>query len=269
MARASHHGNGGPRHYRATRNISLTTVSLLAVIAIAFIFQGGCAKQSRLTAKQVLEKSVANLLALKCYRYTGTSSLTVADDPRLDNSSTFETVLVQNGQGGLDGHMVVKSPDFSYETYGFKEVEYTRVEGADWTRTAKGPGYGMVSTDARKIIAEFADLVDDVKIESETPEAYKISMVMGERYRQGAAAIVGSQPSSPAPAAADGGTRMTLVVRKKDLQMTSVFMSNTQRAGAATPAMTIVTEGTYSDFDEPRDVSPPPDALNSCLGSNP
>lgn len=242
--------------------LSTVTIAAIVLVAVASFLLAGCASAPKLSAKQVLERSVADLLALKTYTYKGTSSMRVPSDPRLDSDSTFLTVLAQNGKGGLDGHMVVQSPSYSYETYGYRGTEYTRVKGADWTRVARGDDYGMVSTDARRIIAEFAELVEDVKIESETASTYTVSMVMGEKYRRGAAAVAGTPPvSTPAAAEGAGGTKMSIVVGKKDLRMRSVFMSDTSSASGDAPAVTIVTKGTYSHFNEPTDITPPPEAL--------
>ena len=233
-------------------------------MVLVIVLLAGCAPVMQLSAKQVLERSVANLLALKCYRYRGTSSMRVAADARLDNDASFDTMLVQNGEGGLDGHMVVKSPGYSYETYSYGGTEYTRVSGSGLTHTVRGSGYGMVSTGARRVVAEFAALVDDIKMEAETARDFTISMVMGEKYRLGAVAISAAvNLSGQSAGGSSGGTRMTLVVGKDDLRIKSVIMSVTLCTAGTTPDVTITTRGIYSDFNRPAGIEPPPAALNS------
>lgn len=236
---------------------------LTAVMLVALLLAGcGDASSGGLSPREILSRAVAGLLALKSYRYLGTSSLSVSGDPRLSSSARFETFLEQNDSGGLDGHMVVKSPSYSYETYSYRGVEYTRVEGEDWVRVDRkaDPGYGMVSADARRIIASFAELVDDVRIEKETSSDYTISMVMGDRYYEGAAALV---PGTGGHDASEGTTTMTLVVRKKDMSIESGVMRSETPTEAGTTSN--VTEGTYSDFDSPVDIKPPPEALEAPL----
>lgn len=250
-----------PSCHRYRPLVSLAAcLALLIVIALTC----GCSSTPRLSARQILERAVDDLLGLETYVYSGTSSLKVNDDPRLDNKAEFRTVLVRNDRGGLDGHMVVESPDYSYETYGYDGSEYTKVEGGGWTRVTRGDGYGLVSTDARRIISEFADLVEDVKITSQTSDDYTVSLVMGDKYSSGAASIAGSVASTPSSAAGKGETSMTLVVGKDDLRFKSVRMVDRSPSDGSTPAFEIVTEGTYTRFDEPADIKPPPDALSAA-----
>ncbi len=236
---------------------------LLIVAGLVALFLTGCSGAAALSARQVLAKSVANLLALKSYRYEGVSSLRVAKDPRLDNESRFRTTLVQNQRGGLDGHMVVESPGYSYETYSLDGKEYTLVEGCGWTKVERPPGYGMVSTDARRIIARFAELVEDVRMVGQTSGEYTISMVMGEKYRRGAAALVGAGVYTPGKDGSGCDTTMTLVVGRADMRIVSSSMNDSRAAEGEMPAITITTHGTYSDFNRPFSVKPPAEALNA------
>jgi len=168
-----------------------------ALAAFSLLFAAGCAVDEglKLTPALVLARSVEELLSLKSYRYSGTTSLDIAGRPELDNKAA------SNGGGALDGHMVVDSPGGSYETYTRDGVRYTRVEGSDWYRVEGDPG--MVSANARRVIARFADLVDNCALESQTAHDYTISFSMGEKYRLGASAIVGPEQgtcSLPPPA---------------------------------------------------------------------
>jgi hypothetical protein len=162
--------------------------------------------------------------------------------------------------------MVVKSPSYSYETYSYNGVEYTRIKGRDWYRVAPGAtnaGYGMVSLGSRKVIAQFADLAEDVRFTGETRDDYTVSLVMGERYHTGAAAIAGSSLQEMGSAASAGrDTAMTVVVSKKDMRIKRVVMKDaTAPEGVA--SVTIKTAGNYSAFDSPVDVEPPAEALRA------
>jgi hypothetical protein len=209
------------------------------------------------------------MLSWKSYRYTGTSELLVSDDPRLDSESSFTTDLLLNEEGALDGHMVVESPGYSYETYTGNGIEYTRVKGGDWERTAMtGPGAGMVSAESRRIIAMFSELVDDVRFVAVTPETYTVSCEMGDRYRKGAASIAdgGEIPVVPpvqGPAARSGGsspTAMKIVVDRNTLRITGIWMKGSTPATGDTPAVETTTEGTFSRIDDPVDIDLPPGA---------
>jgi hypothetical protein len=139
------------------------------------------------TAVQVLGLAVKNMLAWKSYRYSGISRLTVGTNTALSNQNSFDTVLVQNDQGGLDGHMVVPG---SYESYTWRGNTYTRPAGKGWEKKpGKGDGHGMVSRQARQVIARFAELCEQVKFEKVTADAYVVSLVMGPRYYAGAEKI--------------------------------------------------------------------------------
>ena len=54
-----------------------------------------------------------------------------------------------------------------------------------------------------------------------------------------------------------------ITIDKKSLNMTGVLMTDSTPSSADTPGITIVTEDTYSEFNEPVDLEPPPDALNA------
>jgi len=243
------------------------TCVICCIVVAAVSLAAGCAPpEVALGARQVLARAVDNLVSLQSYRYRGTSTMTAAGDARLDSKASFDTVLQQNRSGGLDGHMVVKSSGYSYETYSWSGTEYTRVEGAGWTRAAKGeaePGYGMVSTDARQIITRFADLVEGVKFTGRAPGYWTVAMTMGEKYRSGAAAIAGA----PAASGAGRNTEMTLTISKKDFTMRTVVMKDASEASGSAPAITIVTRGTYSAFNDPTDLRPPAAAFEAPLVS--
>jgi hypothetical protein len=246
--------------------VNRITLCCLVLLLLSVVLSAGCSSEAKLSAREVLRRSVENLLALKSYHYGGTSSMTAAGDPRLDNEATFETVLKLNVGGALDGHMVVKSPTYSYETYSYDGVEYARVKGGAWYRVERGattPGYGMVSLGSRKIIAQFADLAEDVRLTGETGNTYTVSLVMGEKYHTGAAAIAGTSLQEMGSAASAGrDTDMTLVVGKKDMRIRRVVMTDAKEPGGVA-SVTTKTAGNYSDFDAPVDVVPPPEALNA------
>ena len=237
------------------------------LILVLFAACAGCSQGEKLTPQQVLQRSVDSLLALKSYLYGGTSRLTVAGDKRLDSKATFTTALQLNESGGLDGHMVVKSPGYSYETFAYRGSEYTRVKGGDWyrvDRSSSDKGYGMVSAEARRIIARFADLAEDVRFAGETGSEYQVSLVMGDRYRQGAAAIAGSAAQSSAPAASNGGgAKRTLVIDKNSMRIKRVVMNDARAASSKAPAVTFLTDATYSAYDSPVDIVPPQEALDA------
>jgi hypothetical protein len=240
--------------------------AVLALVMFALLI-AGCSRSPSYSAREVLGRAIGNMLAWKSYRYTGSSTMLVAGDPRLNSNSSFVTDLVKKPNGALDGHMVVESPGYSYETYSYNGNEYTQVFGSEWQRVAKGaadPGYGMVTADARKIIASFADLVEDVRIVRQTPGSCEISMVMGEKYRAGAAAIVGSAvATAPSSASGSGATRMRLIIDRKDFQPTRVWMSQSQELSQGPSRVTIETTGRYSRVNESVDITPPTAALGA------
>ncbi len=247
----------------------------VALVLAVVLGLGGCAGRpaAEMSARQVLESAVENLLSLKSYRYAGSSTMTVEGDPRLDSTSEFVTLLELNGEGALDGHMIVESeePGGSYETYSYEGVEYTRVEGGEWTATtggSKGEGYGMVSAGARAIIASFAELAEDVRFSGETDESYIVSLTMGEKYRRGAAAISG--PDAAAEVSETGGegsarkTSMALTVSKTSLRITGAVMTDSTADVQGLGTITVITRSSYSMFDRPVDVVPPPEALEAA-----
>ena len=217
------------------------------------------------TAVQVLDRAVKNMLAWKSYRYSGISRLTVGTNTSLSNQGTFDTILVQNNQGGLDGHMVVPG---SYETYTWQGNDYTRQQGKGWEKKpGKGEGHGMVSRKARQVIARFAELCEQVKFEKVTADAYVVSLVMGRRYYEGAEKIF-----YPAGRAAHQGqpadfskmkTMMTLTIDRKTLHMVKVVMVDAKIEPAVGGWITTTTIAAYSGFDKPFDITPPPEALQA------
>lgn len=257
----------GPQGGKAHGNALDVCVLCFEVACLAFSLAlapgcGGGVKEG-LSAQQVLARSVEALLALKSYHDDGTSSLTVAGGPNLNNKAVFDTWLAVNPQGALDGHMVVKSPSYSYETYTSNGNQYTRIKGGEWTRVDKTgqPGSGMVSAGARRIIAQFADLAEDVRFTGETGRTYTVSLTMGRKYYEGAAAISGAGVANEAD---DKDTRMTLTVDKKTMRIVKVTMNDAKAATGKTPAVKIVTVGSYSGFDQPVDIEPPPEARAAC-----
>jgi len=245
-------------------------VTLLAAVLVGCGGSGASGETSGaedLTAEQVLQRSVEQFMSLTSYRYRGTSSMSVAGNDALSSESEFDTLLVKNDQGGMDGHMVVtsKGGSGSYETYSYHGTGYTRLEGEEWYRVEDGAGgSGLVSPEARRIVAEFATLVEDVSFVDETDSEYIISMVMGQAYFDGAAEIVGADPTATGFDEAREIT-MTITVDKETFNMTDATMTQATEATADTPAVTVVTQGTYSEFNEPVDLQPPPEALNAPL----
>lgn len=251
-----------------------TTVAVAVLLAVCTLFlTAGCTlgAGARLTPGRVLVRSVDKLLSLKSYRYCGTSSLKVAGNPTLDNTARFTTELALNGASALDGHMVVDSPGGgSYETYTCGGARYTRVEGGDWSRVDNDPG--MVSADARRVIARFGDLVDSTRLDSETADDYTISFSMGKKYWLGASSIVGfkqgnvqsSTPGLDVYSNPEGKTDMTITVDKATMQMKRVLMTVTTPGTSGKPEVAVTTNGTYSGFNAPVSVKPPPEALRAA-----
>lgn len=247
-------------------------ILVMAVLSTLALF-GGCGGNggAGLSARQVLDRGVHNLVSLKSYRYAGTSELTFERRPVLNNKSKFVVDLKLNDAGALDGHMVVDSAakGSSYETYTYRGNEYTRVEGGDWTRTARdgsGGGYGMASADARAVIARFADLAEDLRFEGTSPDSYVVALTMGEKYSEGAASIMGTdllggRASSGLEAGKGNHTTMTLTVSRKTFHFTAVVMKDTTTGTPQVGCMMTVTRGTYSRLDKPVDITPPPEAL--------
>jgi hypothetical protein len=215
------------------------------------------------TAVQVLGLAVKNMLAWKSYRYSGISRLTVGTNTALSNQNSFDTVLVQNDQGGLDGHMVVPG---SYESYTWRGNTYTRPAGKGWEKKpGKGDGHGMVSRQARQVIARFAELCEQVKFEKVTADAYVVSLVMGPRYYAGAEKIFyprGRTAHQGHPANFSKlKTAMTLTIDRKTLCMVKVLMVDAKAERSVGGWITTTTIGTYTDFYIPFVITPPPEAL--------
>lgn len=253
----------------------LTVALALAVISVT----SGCGAgaEARLAPREVLARAVDDMLGWKSYRYSGSSKLEFEENHALDSESSFDTELAQNGEGALDGHMVVRSasPGGSYETYFFDGVEYTRVEGGSWQRVLKDEkGAGMVSAQARQLISMFGDVVDDARFEREDDESYALSFSLGEKYMRAAHSLEGSSHAAdPASSPASGGyldencsITMTLTIRKKTLRMTGVSFTSKSTASSGSPGVTVVTTGTYTAINKPVTINPPYDALNAPLG---
>lgn len=258
------------------RNSQLSLRNLAAIITmlgLSCAVVAGCGAPAAQvpTARQVLDRAVENLVALDSYRYVGSSRLEIEGMPELTNVAKFDTTLAQNGTGALDGHMVVTaSGGGSYETYTVQGVEYTKLEGGNWYRVDRGgsgSGAGMVSADARKIITAFGGLVDEIRLTEVTPDNYVVSMKMGERYANGANAIVnpGGAASSHVGLDASSGkdTTMSLTVDRETFRLKRVVMSDTSEGVSGVGPVTIITDGEYSAQNEPVDITPPPEALNS------
>jgi hypothetical protein len=123
----------------------------------------------------------------------------------------------------------------------------------------------MVSKTSREIIAKFAELVEGVRIESETARTCTLSFTMGEKYRNGAAMIAGEPGTSSIPglgmqAGSWNAIQMKLTVDRKSLQPTGVWMKAGSAATGATPAVATETEGTYTRVNRSFDIRPPADA---------
>lgn len=217
------------------------------------------------TAVEVLDLAVKNMLAWKSYRYSGIARLTVGTNTSLSNQNSFNTVLVQNGQGGLDGHMVVPG---SYESYTWRGNDYTRPAGKGWEKKpGKGAGHGMVSRQARQVIARFAALCEQIKFEKVTADAYVVSLVMGRRYYEGAEKIFyprgrASHQGHPADFS-KLRTAMTLTIDRKTLCMVKVLMVDAKAEPSVGGWITTTTIGAYTDFNKPFDITPPPEALQA------
>lgn len=250
-------------------------ITLLCLSAAFCVFGCGADKADEPTAREVLRETVEDLLSLKSYRYKGTSEMIFSENPELNNEGTFDTLLVLNSDGALDGHMVVKAPGSSYETYTYNGIEYTKVEGGEWYKVTPKPGQeakGMVTSTARTIIAGFADLVEDVRFTAESPDYYVVSLTMGKKYYEGAKKIAGAESSAPSgdgDEQAESGddtnkkTVMTIYVDKDTMRIKKATMKDTSTATGLDGTITTKSKGTYSEFNKKFDIMPPPEALNA------
>lgn len=253
----------GPSRKAAIAFLLVAVLASLIPLAGCSI-DGGASAQVKPTAQNVLGRAIDDFVSWKSYRYSGTSRLTVSGDARLTNVGRFDIHLEKNGAGAMDGHMVVDSEGGgSYETYSCRGTEYTRLEGQDWYRVDRGSvddGYGMVSAEARRIIEDFARLVEDVRFGPETADAYTVSFVMGQKYRSGAAAIAGH--GSPGTSK---DITMTLTVDRKTMRMTGVVMEDANGAPESGRTVSITTRGNYSEINGPVDITPPAEALSAPM----
>lgn len=234
------------------------------------------AQEPDITARQALASSIEKFMKWKSYRYRGTSKLVISGHPGLSNSATFDTRLRVNGEGGVDGHMVVKAPaGGSYEEYSRKRITYRKIEGGEWERNSSRKGtYGaaMVSLTARRIIAAFAELVEDVRFIRVTAGEYEIACTMGEKYSAGARKIAGTgthEHTAPVPGGKPSkGSVMHITVDRKTLEMKRIWMKAEEYNQHLKGTVATITDGTYTEINEPQDIEPVPEALNAPGAAN-
>ena len=263
---------------RMFRETGLPTAALALLILLITCRQGNSAGDNPdMTAQKALAVSIEKFMKWKSYRYRGTSKMTISGRPELSNSGSFDTRLKVNDEGAVDGHMVVESPGGSYEAYTHKRISYRKLKGGEWSRSsrsAKVHGAAMVSLTARKIIAAFADLVEDVSYVRVTDDEYVIACTMGEKYEAGARRIAGDRTHTHekgAPGTANPpakGTVMHITIDRKTMEMKRVWMKAGQDTGTDAGTVTTITEGTYTEINRPQDVKPVAEALNAPEGTD-
>ncbi|MBP7735142.1 MAG: hypothetical protein KA369_04140 [Spirochaetes bacterium] len=252
----------------------IITVSISAILAIppACRPETAAGDRSDMTARKALAISIEKFMKWKSYRYRGTSAMTVSGLPELSNTGSFDTRLAVNEDGAVDGHMVVESPGGSYETCVYRRITYHRLKGGEWSRSTGGVkdrGTGIVSLTSRRIIAAFADLVEDVRFVRVTDDEYVVTCTMGEKYNDGARRIAGgaahrhekAAPGAGAPPAK--GSVMHLTIDRKTMELKRAWMKASQDTGTEAGTVTTVTDGTYTEINRPQDVKPPAEALNA------
>ncbi len=261
------------------RETGLLTAGLALLVIVSSCRQGNSAgDKPDITARKALAVSIEKFMKWKSYRYKGTSALTISGRPELSNSAAFDTRLQVNDEGAVDGHMVVESgsPDGSYEAYTHKRISYRKLKGGEWSRNSRSAriyGSGMVSLTARKIIAAFADLVEDVRFIRVTDDEYVIACTMGEKYEAGARRIAGGRahthekgtPGANNPPAK--GTVMHITIDRKTMEMKSAWMKASQDTRSEAGIVITITEGAYTEVNKAQDVKPVAEALNAPEGT--
>jgi len=252
----------------------IITASITVIMAVTPACRQGTTAGDRphMTAHKALAISIEKFMKWKSYRYRGTSVMTVSGRPELSNTGSFDTRLAVNEDGAVDGHMAVESPGGSHETCVYERIVYHRLKGGEWSRSARGvgdPGTGIVSRTSRRIIAAFADLVEDVRFVRVTDDEYVVACTMGEKYNAGARRIAGGAahrheqavPGTGAPPAK--GTVMRLTIDRKTMELKRSWMKASQDTCTEAGTVTTVTDGTYTEINRPQDVKPPAEALKA------
>ncbi len=252
----------------------IITVSISAILAFPMACWPETAAGDRpdMTAQKALAISIEKFMKWKSYRYRGTSVMTISGRPELSNTGSFDTRLAVNEDGAVDGHMTVESPGGSYETCVYKRIVYHRLKDGEWSRSSGGagdPGTGIVSLTSRRIIAAFADLVEDVRFVRVTNDEYVVTCAMGEKYNAGARRIAGGASHSHEKASPGAGTAplkgtvMHLTIDRKTMELKRAWMKASQDTGTEAGTVTTITDGTYSEINMPQDVKPPTEALTA------
>ena len=260
-------------------NLSVSFIHLFIVLFILSAGQTACKKENEprrnaspdMTPVKALDSATQNLLKLKSYRYSGTSEMIIEGRPELSGKGTFDTRLSINNEGALDGHMIVSQPGYSYETYSYRNMNYTRIKGGEWYRESPGskkPGQGMVSLQARRIIAKFAELAEEVKFDRVTDEEYVISLKMGPKYYAGAKKIVPAEKPShkhddDRKDQAGRDTRIIVTVDRKSMHFVRILMTDITYNATLKGKITVITDALYSEFNKPVDIMPGPDVLRA------
>ncbi len=256
-----------------TRDI-IITVSISAIMAFPLACRQGttAADSPGMTAQKALAISIDKFMKWKSYRYRGTSAMSISGRPELSNTGSFDTRLSVNEDGAVDGHMTVESPGGSYETCVYRRIVFHRLKDGEWsrsTRSVNDRGTGIVSLTSRRIIAAFADLVEDVRFVRVTDDEYVVTCTMGEKYNAGARRIAGGAghrheqafPGAGAPPVK--GTVMHLTIDRKTMELKRAWMKASQDTGTEAGTVTTVTDGTYTEINRPQDVKPPAEALKA------
>jgi len=123
----------------------------------------------------------------------------------------------------------------------------------------------MVSLNARNIIAKFAELSEDIKYDKVTDDEYVISLKMGEKYYRGSSGASGQSAGQHQGHSSAGNrdTTMILHITRETLHMTKGIMKDSSYNDTLKGTITVITEGTYSEFNKPFNIKPVPVALRA------
>jgi hypothetical protein len=222
-------------------------------------------REPGLPAQEALTRGVADFMRWKSWRFRGTSIFTISSMPELSNYGTFDTRLVVTPSGAVDGHMSVQaSGGGSYEQYTRGGSGYLKTENGEWTKQPAGGGGGLVSLAARRVIAAFAELVEDVRYTDYTETEYVIACVMGAKYAAGAARLVGSGAHAHGPAKK---TQVRVTLDRQSCRFTRIWMLDSQTNADVRGVIATETDGSYSEIDGPQAISPPAEALGAPAGN--
>jgi len=189
-----------------------------AILVVAGLLVAGCGgKQTSSSAKQVLDKALKNLKALKSYKATVT--ITSASGTSAPTPTTSANIEVTT-EGGAATHSVMNYSGTKIEGYEVGGFDYTNQAGQGWTK--------QQAASAKPLNVEIADSlktgIKDLKILSQDDKSYRLSLKMSTST---------SSAQDSSSASSTGTTTTTEFVVKVDKSTMNIKEISVKAATAA------------------------------------